>query len=401
MSSVPPSPPRTRLVVAGVTDVGRQRKHNEDCILVRPEHGLFCVADGMGGHNAGDVASKLVATSLGNFFEATGAGAPIGELPDEYAALTPDAKRLAAGVRKANHDVFTISNTVAQHHGMGSTCVAIHVARDMVHIAHVGDSRCYRIRDGAIQQMTRDHSLINDALDMKPDLTPEELKRLPKNIITRALGMKDAVKVDVKTEQALPGDVFLLCSDGLSGLVPPEQILEVVSLTPEPQEAAELLVAEANDAGGNDNISALIVRVEDAQSDTSIEHVDIDAAMLSVGEDEIAAHELDEHDEDPTPAAPEIAVAAAAALARKAPALELVEQPEHSDIEVEELPVLDQEQVEAAIAAFARGDELDVDLKGSWPGRVQVRRCARCSHELYMGNLFCVECGLRIESASA
>src|SRR5262249_8250730 len=154
----------------------------------------------------------------------------------EYAALSPDGKRLAAGVRKANHDVFTVSNTHAQHHGMGSTCVAIHIAGMMVHIAHVGDSRCYRIRDGVIQQMTRDHSLINDALDMKPDLTKEELSRLPKNIITRALGMKDVVKVDVKSEAIIPGDVFLLCSDGLTGMVPPEQILEVITLTAEPQE---------------------------------------------------------------------------------------------------------------------------------------------------------------------
>src|SRR6185312_11488352 len=217
---------RTHLVHAAVTDVGRQRKHNEDCVLVKAQHGLFCVADGMGGHNAGDVASKLVTTSLGNYFDATAEAGDAHELSDEYAALVPAARRLVAGVSKANRDVFTISSTHQQHHGMGSTVVTIHLRDGMVHIAHVGDSRCYRIRDGEMTQLTRDHSLINDALDMKPDLTKEELARLPKNIITRALGMKDVVKVDIKSEPALPGDIYLLCSDGLTGMVPVDEILE-------------------------------------------------------------------------------------------------------------------------------------------------------------------------------
>ncbi len=277
MVQPPPAPAQHRVAVAGVTDVGRQRKHNEDCLLIRAELGLFAVADGMGGHNAGDVASKLVATSLGNYFEATAQGSPELELPEDYAALTPGARRLAAGVTKANRDVFTISNTHQQHHGMGSTCVAIHVSDGMVHIAHVGDSRCYRIRGGEIQQMTRDHSLINDALDMKPDLTKEELARLPKNIITRALGMKDVVKVDVKSEIIQPGDVFLLCSDGLTGMVPVDQILDVINLTAEPQEACELLVAEANDHGGTDNISALLVRLDDAIAPSAADEIDISA----------------------------------------------------------------------------------------------------------------------------
>ena len=398
-SSGPPSTVRTKLLVAGLTDVGRQRKHNEDCVLIREQHGLFVVADGMGGHNAGDVASKLVTTSLGNYFEATHDGGPIGELPDEYAALSADAKRLAAGVRKANHDVFTISNTHQQHHGMGSTVVAIHLAHDMVHVAHVGDSRVYRIRDGEIQQLTRDHSLINDALEMKPDLTKEELARLPKNIITRALGMKDAVKVDVKSEPALPGDVFLLCSDGLTGMVPNEQILEVISLTQEPTEACELLIAEANDAGGTDNISALIVRVEevldehaaveehtfeiDADAETAVDHVEVEEhEIVADAEVEIVGASYDDEPYDDEPAA-------------STPSLELV-----GEHDAPELPGLDAEDVADAIAAFVRGDEMDMELRGPWPGRVSVPRCKRCNHQLFPGNAFCVECGARIESAS-
>lgn len=414
-SSGPPSTLRTRLVVAGLTDVGRQRKHNEDCILVRPEHGLFVVADGMGGHNAGDVASKLVATSLGNFFEATESGASIGELPDEYAGLGTDGRRLAAAVRKANHDVFTISNTHQQHHGMGSTVVAIYLVNEVVHIAHVGDSRCYRIRDGEIAQLTRDHSLINDALEMKPDLTKEELARLPKNIITRALGMKDGVKVDIKSEPVLPGDVLLLCSDGLTGMVPPEQILEVLTLTHEPEEACELLVAEANDAGGTDNISALVVRVEEVIDDEDADPGDLDPEGAFEIQGDAADEPLDTpdspdapdiaaraeqdddiDDEDATPAMFAAVAVEAAPRSSGSPTLEIV-----SEDDPDEPGLLEEGDVAGAIAAFMRGDEIDLEMRGPWPGRMRVPRCTRCDHQLFPGNLFCVECGARIESVMA
>src|SRR6185369_2993060 len=123
--------------------------------------------------------------------------------------------------------------------------------------------------DGEIQQMTRDHSLINDAIDMKPDLTKEELARLPKNIITRALGMKDVVKVDVRTEPTELGDVFLLCSDGLSGMVSNTEIAEIIGLTEDPQEACELLISEANEAGGTDNISAIVIRIDELTAEAA------------------------------------------------------------------------------------------------------------------------------------
>lgn len=271
------APPRRifRFEAVGVTDIGRQRKHNEDHVLLRPELDLFVVADGMGGHNAGDIASKLATVSLRNFYEAT----LTGDLPDApsgdgYAELPFDARRLATAVRKANRDVFEISSTYRQHHGMGSTVVAAYLAREggVFHVAHVGDSRCYRYREGNLVQLTHDHSLINDALALKPDLTPEELARLPKNIITRALGMREDVKVDIRSEDVDANDIFLLCSDGLSGMVTEEEIGRVLGAAyaiegSDLREACETLVSLANEAGGNDNITAILVRIEEASSD--------------------------------------------------------------------------------------------------------------------------------------
>ncbi len=260
-----------RFEAVGVTDIGRQRKHNEDHVLLRPELDLFVVADGMGGHNAGDIASRLATASLRNFFEALTAGASVDKnLLVGYDTLNEGAQTLAAAIRKSNRDVYEISSTYRQHHGMGSTVVACSLSRDScaIHIGHVGDSRCYRFRDGKLEQLTHDHSLINDALALKPDLTQEELARLPKNIITRALGMRDDVKVDIRTEQLQLGDIYMLCSDGLSGMVEEDDMGNVLAALyaidgSDLREACETLVTLANDAGGTDNITALLIRIDD------------------------------------------------------------------------------------------------------------------------------------------
>lgn len=269
------SPPRqsgdVRFEAVGVTDIGRQRKHNEDHVLLRPELDLFVVADGMGGHNAGDIASRLATASLRNFYEAVSSGAePDKQFVEGYGDLDKEAQNLAAAIRKANRDVFEISSTYRQHHGMGSTVVACFLARatGVMHIGHVGDSRCYRYRDGKLQQLTHDHSLINDALALKPDLTQEELARLPKNIITRALGMREDVKVDIRSDEVQLGDIYLLCSDGLSGMVEEEEIENVLAALyaiqgSDLREGCETLVTLANDAGGTDNITAILIRIDE------------------------------------------------------------------------------------------------------------------------------------------
>lgn len=255
-----------RAVFGGLTDVGCKRDHNEDHILVRVDLGLFVLADGMGGHNAGDVASKLAAASLVSFFEATRGQSYFGQPPDGFDHLDVDGLRLLFGIIKANEDVHRVSSTAGAHHGMGSTIVAAHITRDgSVHIGHVGDSRCYRICDGEIEQLTHDHSFVNDVLRAKPDMPPEQLANLPQNIITRALGMREDVEPSIRSEPTVPGDVYLLCSDGLSGQVDREEIHALVGTGEDPQGACKRLVDASNEAGGKDNVSVIIIRIDAAQ----------------------------------------------------------------------------------------------------------------------------------------
>ena len=410
---------RTRPVAAAVTDVGRQRKHNEDHVLLRPEYGLFVVADGMGGHNAGNVASALASKSLDNYFEATQSGELPGPVPPDEAELDPEARRVVAGIRKANHDVFVISSTFSQHQGMGSTVVAALVSHSTgrIHIGHVGDSRCYRVRGGEMEQLTRDHSLINDALTLKPDLTPEELSRLPRNIITRALGMKEAVKVDIRSESVEPGDLFLLCSDGLSGMVSDDQILDVFEFTRDPQEACELLVAMANEAGGNDNISALIIRIDDAtapeveprpaarqQDETTQTYRIDDHGMLLPAESE-RAQSPGAQAAEPAQAAPEPRAEDAASTPGAASQPGQGSSPGSAPTEPQPSSAQPTDSSAATtgrhVAASSRGAQPSSrDTSSSRRRRhveVRVARCQNCNHELFIGNNFCVECGAPIK----
>ena len=244
--------------------MGRVRSHNEDTYLLREDLGLFLVADGMGGHQAGDVASAMVRLSMGDFFEVTQNGEwdAFFSLPED-AHLPRAGQRLAAAIRKANQDVHEAAADHLEHHGMGSTVVALHIPRDGedLFIAHVGDSRCYRIRDKALELLTRDHSLVNEALALDPSLSPEDLSRLPPNIITRALGVDEDVMVDIARTDMKDGDTYLLCSDGLSGLISSAEIVEALSLVDDASEVCDLLVALANEAGGEDNITALALRL--------------------------------------------------------------------------------------------------------------------------------------------
>lgn len=248
-------------IAAGLSDVGLQREHNEDSFCILPEHRLFIVADGMGGHRAGDVASKMATHSIATFFEATStedATWPFAFDPH----LSVEENRLLTGIKLANQKIFQASIKHREVHGMGTTVVGALFSkeRNRLYVAHVGDSRAYRIRDGEISQLTRDHSLLNDYLAAIPDMTEEQISEVPKNVITRALGMQDSVAVDMVPDQPEPGDIYVLCSDGLSGMIEDPDLQNiVVECEGDMEFAATRLVQTANENGGEDNITVVTV----------------------------------------------------------------------------------------------------------------------------------------------
>lgn len=250
-----------RAFATGMTDVGLQRDHNEDSYAILSEFDLFIVADGMGGHRAGDVASRLATDSITEFFRATSKDDTTWPIHFD-ANLTEDENRLLSGIMVANRRIFERSIRSRECAGMGTTVVGAVFSRkrSRLYVGHVGDSRAYRIRAGTIQQLTRDHSLINDYLMAMPELTEEQRAELPKNVITRALGMHDNVAVDLMSDEPAVGDVYILCSDGLSGMLTDDEICEIVKTAKDTGEICRSLITQANENGGEDNITVLAIR---------------------------------------------------------------------------------------------------------------------------------------------
>ncbi len=271
MQSKDTVPVPMRAIAAGLSDVGLQREHNEDSFVVLSEHDLFVVADGMGGHRAGDVASKLATETISEFFRST-ANEDV-TWPFHFDTnLSEEENRLLTGIRVANRQIFERSSRSRECHGMGTTVVGAMFSprKRRMYIGHVGDSRCYRIRNGSITLLTRDHSLINDYLLAMPDLTEEQRSELPKNVITRALGMHDQVVVDLQHDDPRSGDVYVLCSDGLSGMVEDEEILSLVKERSDIGEVCAALIAKANEHGGEDNVTAVVIKIE-APEETTVQ----------------------------------------------------------------------------------------------------------------------------------
>jgi serine/threonine protein phosphatase PrpC len=230
-----------------VSDTGRQRRANEDSLLARAP--LFVVADGMGGAQAGEVASRIAV-------EAFQQG--LGDTSE------PEA-RLAALALEANAHIYELSHTHAEQAGMGTTLTALYVGEEEVSIAHVGDSRAYCLRDGELLRLTDDHSLV-DELMRQGRLTPEEAVEHPqRSVITRALGPEGTVEIDTRSYRARPGDVYLLCSDGLTTMVTEELLATELLAHPRLRDAGEALVGAANEAGGRDNITVLLLRLEEVE----------------------------------------------------------------------------------------------------------------------------------------
>lgn len=245
-----------RIEHAAATHVGR-RSNNEDAYCAAPELGLFAVADGMGGYEGGEVASRVAIDTLAGFYrrnaEDDNTTWPFGL----EAGRSLAENMLSVAIRLADAEVA--ARKTGRLAAMGSTVAAIAVDGPRVVIGHVGDSRVYRLRDGRITQVTRDHSLYQDMVSAGMSVPPRE--QFPHaNVITRALGMKPPVKVDLATQDARSGDVYLLCTDGLIEAVRDERIREVLS-TMRPPEAARALVSEAYEGGGRDNITVVVARV--------------------------------------------------------------------------------------------------------------------------------------------
>jgi serine/threonine protein phosphatase PrpC len=229
------------------TDTGRQRRANEDSMLARAP--LFVVADGMGGAQAGEVASRLAIESFQHGLDDT----------------TDAEGSLAAYAQAANLSIHELSEANAEHAGMGTTLTAVYVGAEEVAIAHVGDSRAYCLRDGELLRLTDDHSLV-DELIRQGKLTPEEAVEHPqRSVITRALGPEPEVEIDTRSFRARDGDVYLLCSDGLTTMVPDALLAPIMLAHQRLRDAGEALIAAANEAGGRDNITVLLLRVEEVE----------------------------------------------------------------------------------------------------------------------------------------
>jgi protein phosphatase len=235
----------------GRTDVGRQRSVNEDALVEAPP--FFAVADGMGGAKAGEVASAMAAEAFS------------GEVDSDE----PAEAQLSRILRDANRRIYDLAVSDDSHRGMGTTVTAAKITGDEISLGHVGDSRAYRMRDGELEQLTRDHSLVAE-LERSGQITPEAAEHHPqRSIITRALGPEPDVQVDTYTLAGRSGDVFLLCSDGLTSMISDDELASILRAATSLEEAADSLVRAANQSGGKDNITVVLFRLGGEGSDPS------------------------------------------------------------------------------------------------------------------------------------
>jgi protein phosphatase len=235
------------------TDTGLQRRDNEDNSFARAP--VFVVADGMGGAQAGEVASKIAVDAFAQGLPDTGS-------PEE---------RLATRAREANQRIYELSRQQRERAGMGTTLTAAYLGDEDLSIAHVGDSRAYLLRDGELTQLTRDHSLVDDLVKLGK-LTEEQAAEHPqRSIITRALGPEASVEVDTWTYPMRGGDLVMLCSDGLTTMVPKERVAEILKSGDGLARTADALIAEANRAGGRDNVTVVLIRLEEVGRDADVD----------------------------------------------------------------------------------------------------------------------------------
>ena len=249
------------LEITSATDPGMVRSHNEDSVAADPANGLVVLADGMGGYNAGEVASGMATTVI--VTEMQQALSRVRPFDNDPKTNQPVAARLLREqVLKANTSIYQAAQSQPQYAGMGTTLVVCLFYDNRMLVAHLGDSRLYRLREGEFTQVTRDHSLLQEQIDSGL-ITPEQAKHAQhKNLVTRALGIDPSVEPEIREYPTRPGDIYLLCSDGLNDMVEDEDIgMAVETLGANLPLAAQQLVQMANDNGGRDNVSVILVRV--------------------------------------------------------------------------------------------------------------------------------------------
>ncbi len=248
--------------VAGKTDVGCVRTNNEDNFGFDSRYGIYVVCDGMGGQAAGEVASKMAVDTILTYYRTSIRSGHFPKVGEQVEGITDRANHLGSAIQLSNQAVHDAATAHAAHAGMGSTVVAVSTDNkgSFFSIGHVGDSRIYLVRGGDIQQLTNDHSLVMEQVRRGLITLAEARVSKMQNIIIRALGTEGTVKPDLDDMMAMPGDVLVLCSDGLTRHVPDDSIAEVVTNTVDLQQACTLLVDAAKDGGGEDNITCLLLR---------------------------------------------------------------------------------------------------------------------------------------------
>jgi len=252
-----------KLEIANQSDVGLKRPHNEDSTITDGRNGIVILADGMGGYKAGEVASALAVTNI-LFGITNGLKKLKSSQIDESTGFCNESLLIRDAITHANSVIYNTAKADPQCQGMGTTIVVGLFHNNILSIAHVGDSRLYRIRNNELQQVTKDHSLIQELID-RGLYTPEEAHaNTPKNLVTRAMGIEADVNVDVVEEEVLPDDIYLLCSDGLTDLVKDEEIhLTLSKYSANLAQTADELVKFANKRGGKDNTSIILVRIRE------------------------------------------------------------------------------------------------------------------------------------------
>jgi protein phosphatase len=253
------------LRVSGLTDVGRARKHNEDCYEIDRDRLLFVVADGMGGHSHGEVASRIAVDTIRDFIQRDAEPAAEGGITD--GPLREHSLRLRRAVRLAHDQVLDAIHQDGSLQGMGTTVVGILVRERTAALAHVGDSRAYRVRHGELRQLTQDHTWVHEQVKAGY-LSEEQARHHPlKNVVTRALGSDKEVLVDLQELEVEPGDLYLICSDGLTTMLDDTEILRIVLSGGSLDETCSRLISEANARGGLDNVTVILIAIDEKKAD--------------------------------------------------------------------------------------------------------------------------------------